>query len=90
MSRSELVQTFRRLAEEIAERDFSSLEESSPITDLGLDSLGTMELVGALEQEVDVEIPDEDLAKIHRISDLLAIVERLVASGGGAAAGEKE
>ena len=44
--------------------------EASFINDLGADSLDTVELVMALEEEFDVEIPDEDAEKIITVSDV--------------------
>ncbi len=40
--------------------------DSSLLDDLGADSLDLVELIMALEQEFDVEIPDEDAEKIGR------------------------
>ena len=39
--------------------------ESSFIEDLGADSLDVVELIMALEEEFNIEIPDEDAEKIH-------------------------
>ncbi|QPJ65866.1 MAG: acyl carrier protein [Candidatus Nitrohelix vancouverensis] len=41
--------------------------EASFIDDLGADSLDTVELVMALEEEFDIEIPDEDAEKISTV-----------------------
>ena len=41
--------------------------EASFIDDLGADSLDTVELVMALEEEFDIEIPDEDAEKIASV-----------------------
>ena len=43
---------------------------ASFIDDLGADSLDTVELVMALEEEFDIEIPDEDAEKIITVSDV--------------------
>jgi acyl carrier protein len=43
--------------------------ESSFVDDLGADSLDTVELVMALEEEFETEIPDEDAEKIITIKD---------------------
>ena len=45
--------------------------ESSFIDDLGADSLDTVELVMAFEEEFDTEIPDEDAQKMRTISDVI-------------------
>jgi acyl carrier protein len=44
--------------------------------DLGADSLDTVELVMALEEEFGCEIPDEDAEKIATIQDAVNYVER--------------
>lgn len=43
--------------------------ESSFVDDLGADSLDTVELVMALEEEFGIEIPDEDAEKIANVKD---------------------
>ena len=54
--------------------------EASFIDDLGADSLDTVELVMALEEEFDQEIPDEDAEKIRTVQDAIDYVkERLAA-----------
>jgi len=45
--------------------------EASFIDDLGADSLDTVELVMAFEEEFDVEIPDEDAEKIRTVLDVI-------------------
>jgi acyl carrier protein len=50
-------------------------EEASFIDDLGADSLDTVELVMALEEEFEVEIPDEDAEKISTVKDAIAYIE---------------
>lgn len=40
------------------------------IDDLGADSLDTVELVMAFEEEFDMEVPDEDAEKLETVSDV--------------------
>ena len=49
--------------------------EASFIDDLGADSLDTVELVMALEEEFDVEIPDEDAEKIATVQDAIDYIK---------------
>ena len=44
------------------------------VDDLGADSLDTVELVMALEEEFSIEIPDEDAEKIVSVSDAVSYV----------------
>ena len=46
-------------------------KDSSFIDDLGADSLDTVELVMAFEEEFDLEIPDDDAQKMTTIADVL-------------------
>ncbi len=49
--------------------------EASFIDDLGADSLDIVELVMAMEEEFDVEIPDDDAEKIQTIGDAVAYLK---------------
>lgn len=50
-------------------------EESKFVEDLGADSLDVVELVMALEEKFDIEIPDEDAEKILTVGDAIKYVE---------------
>ncbi len=50
--------------------------ESSFVEDLGADSLDTVELVMALEEEFDCEIPDEDAEKITTVQQAIDYVTK--------------
>ena len=49
--------------------------EASFIDDLGADSLDTVELVMAFEEEFDLEIPDEDAEKITTVGDAISYIK---------------
>ena len=49
--------------------------EASFVDDLGADSLDTVELVMAFEEEFDLEIPDEDAEKIAKVQDAVAYID---------------
>ena len=46
------------------------------IDDLGADSLDTVELVMAFEEEFDIEIPDEDAEKLESVSDAIEYLNK--------------
>ena len=50
-------------------------ENASFIDDLGADSLDTVELVMALEEEFGIEIPDDDAEKITRVKEAVAYID---------------
>ncbi len=49
--------------------------EASVVDDLGADSLDVVELVMALEEAFDLEIPDEDAEKIRTVKDIFDYLE---------------
>jgi len=68
-----------RVAEIIVEQLQVSRDEVVPeasfVDDLGADSLDIVELVMAMEEEFDVEIPDEDAEKIQTIGDAVTYLK---------------
>jgi acyl carrier protein len=50
-------------------------EAASFIEDLGADSLDTVELVMAFEEEFGIEVPDEDAEKLQTVGDVVKYVE---------------
>jgi acyl carrier protein len=54
------------------------LMDASFIDDLGADSLDTVEMVMAFEEEFDIEIPDEDAEKIKAVKDAIEYIEKKV------------
>ena len=55
------------ILEDYTDVDASSINEDTTFEELGLDSLDTVELVMALEEEFDTEIPDEEAEKITTV-----------------------
>ena len=50
-------------------------EEAKFIEDLGADSLDTVELVMALEEEFGIEVPDEEAEKLQTVADVTKHIE---------------
>jgi acyl carrier protein len=71
-----------RVAEIIVEQLGVSPQEIAPeasfMDDLGADSLDIVELVMAMEEAFDIEIPDDDAAKIEKIRDAVTYVRERV------------
>jgi acyl carrier protein len=74
-----------RLTEIIADQLGVELEQVVPSAsftdDLGADSLDLVELIMALEEEFEVDIPDEDAEKILTVGDALNYLKEHAASG---------
>ncbi|MFI5298115.1 MAG: acyl carrier protein [Polyangiales bacterium] len=71
-----LLALFREIAEDVDKKKLPDVTEKSVIADLGIDSLSTMQIVGELEQRLDVTIPDDQLVKLETVGDLLDVVKR--------------
>jgi acyl carrier protein len=50
--------------------------EASFVDDLGADSLDQVELIMAFEEDFDLEIPDDDAAKIVTVQDAIAYIQK--------------
>ncbi|MDO4292818.1 MAG: acyl carrier protein [Eubacteriales bacterium] len=55
--------------------DIEITEDTSFKDDLGADSLDLFELVMAFEEEYGVEIPSEDLEKLHTVGDVMDYIK---------------
>jgi len=82
MQRAELIRMFQTMATEIAEKDYSHVTEESVIAELGIDSLAMLELVGAMERQLHITIPDEKLVGLQTVRQLLEVVEQRIQVAG--------
>ncbi len=65
------------VAEQLGVDEDQVTEDASFMDDLGADSLDTVELVMALEEEFDIEISDEDAEKIQTVKDAIDYIGKL-------------
>lgn len=63
------------IVEQLGVKEDEVKNESSFVDDLGADSLDTVELVMALEEEFDTEIPDEEAEKITTVQAAIDYVK---------------
>ncbi|OGT45293.1 MAG: acyl carrier protein [Gammaproteobacteria bacterium RIFCSPHIGHO2_12_FULL_41_20] len=62
------------VVEQLGVKEEEVTNDASFVDDLGADSLDTVELVMALEEEFETEIPDEDAEKIATIQDAISYI----------------
>ena len=76
-------EVFEKVKETIIEQlgvaDTAVTTEASFIDDLGADSLDIVELVMAIEEEFDIEIPDADAEKVVTVTDVVDYIKDHVA-----------
>ena len=63
------------VAEQLGVKEEEVTNDASFVDDLGADSLDTVELVMAFEEEFGIEIPDEDAEKITRVKEAIEYIE---------------
>ena len=63
------------IAEQLSVSEEQVTSEASFVDDLGADSLDTVELVMALEEEFEIDIPDEEAEKIVTFQDVLNYIK---------------
>ena len=73
---SEIAVRIRTALGEYLNRDPASIEARHALReDLGLDSMATIELLFKIEEVFDLQIPDQDLQTLAKVSDVIAYVE---------------
>jgi acyl carrier protein len=63
------------IVEQLGVEEADVTPQAKFIEDLGADSLDTVELVMAFEEEFDLEIPDEDAEKITTVGDAISYIK---------------
>ena len=77
MSAHELAERVKQIVmEQLGAKEDALKPEARFAEDLGADSLDTVELVMAIEEEFGLEIPDEDAQQIHTVGDVVQYVEQ--------------
>lgn len=67
------------IAEQLGVKPEEVTDQAKFIDDLGADSLDTVELVMALEEEFGIEIPDEDAEKMVSVGDAIKYIDEKAA-----------
>ena len=76
MENDEIFEKVKKIiVEQLSVAEDSVTKEASFIDDLGADSLDVVELIMALEEEFDMEIPDADAEKIATVNDVVEYIK---------------
>ncbi|MBR2241201.1 MAG: acyl carrier protein [Clostridia bacterium] len=80
MSSEEVFEKVKNIiVEQLGATESSVTMEASFIDDLGADSLDIVELIMALEEEFDTEIPDADAEKVVTVGDVVEYIKEHIA-----------
>lgn len=66
------------LCEQLDVEEEKVTAESSIVDDLGADSLDVVDMIMSLEEEFDVEIPDEDVEGMKTVGDVVKYIENKI------------
>lgn len=76
MENDEIFEKVKKIIiEQLSVAEDAVTKEASFIDDLGADSLDVVELIMALEEEFDMEIPDADAEKIATVNDVVEYIK---------------
>jgi acyl carrier protein len=81
MQSDELTQRVLRIIAETQRKDPAQVTIDSSFEELGIDSMDAVNIVFALENEFNINVPDEEMKNIRSVRDIVEGVQKLVAAG---------
>jgi acyl carrier protein len=76
MSEVDILSMFNKIAREVEKgKDLPAIDRDSKISALGIDSVSMMEIIGVIEDELDVSIPDEKLSRLQTVGDIEKVIQ---------------
>ncbi len=81
----DLARRVLRIIAETQRKDPSQISIDNSFEELGIDSMDGVNIVFALENEFNINVPDEEVKTIRSVRDMVEGVRRLVAAGPGTA-----
>ena len=70
---------FERVASNVENgKKLPTITADSKITSLGIDSVSMMEIIGEIEDELDIRLPDEKLANLETVADIERVVKEQI------------
>lgn len=78
MENIDVLSMFNKIVTEVEKgKQLPVFKREDNITALGIDSISMMEVIGVIEDELDIKIPDEKLAQLQTVGDIENIVLEL-------------
>ena len=75
MSQVDVLSMFKDVVRKVEkDKKFPDIQRETSVSSLGIDSVSMMEIVGCLEDELDITIPDEKLAQLRTVGDIERVV----------------
>ena len=74
----QIIELFTKAVFEIERKTLTDVRPDTDISTLGFDSVTTMEILSHIEEELDIEFPEDELGNIFLMSDLIRLVQGLL------------
>jgi acyl carrier protein len=79
MDNDQILTLIRQALGEVAparKAEFAAITEDTRMDALGLDSIASLDLVRFIEEHIEVTFPDDELARVQKVGDLVGLVRR--------------
>jgi 8-amino-7-oxononanoate synthase len=77
----DLLSALRAAVYDVNLKELGELSVEMRISEMGLDSVAMMEVIGVLEEHLSICIPDEEIASLSKVGDLLALIRKQLPAG---------
>jgi acyl carrier protein len=74
---TDVLELFKKAAWEVDQKKLDRIEMDEKISSLGIDSVAMLEVIGFFEEELDIHLPDERLARVETVRDLADLIKSL-------------
>ncbi len=76
----ELISVLKAAVYDVSLKELDHIDAETKISELGLDSVAMMEVIGLLEENLDIHISDEEVAAVSSVGDLLSLIRKRLPS----------
>ena len=73
----EVIALFKQAIWDVDQKKFDDLKLDDKISSLGIDSVAMLEVIGYLEDELNIHLPDEKLANVQTLGDLAGVIAKV-------------
>lgn len=80
LSRSDILQSVQAILTDLGYGQADQITEETAITDLGIDSLDTVEILMAFEDQHDIELDEDSVVNLPTIAELVTYLETALAA----------
>jgi acyl carrier protein len=72
----DVITLLQRAARAVQGRELPELTLATRLAEIGVDSVGLLEMVGSVEDHIGLRLPDEEIARLATVADVADLIER--------------